>query len=38
VKREDIMRGAELMEAELNDHIAEVIAALQGASSELGFG
>ena len=38
VKREDIVRGAELMEAELNDHIAEVIAALQGASSELGFG
>ena len=37
VKREDIVRGAELMEAELNDHIAEVIAALQGASSELGF-
>ena len=37
VKREDIMRGAELMEAELNDHIAEVIAALQGASSALGF-
>ena len=37
VKREDIVRGAKLMEAELNDHIAEVIAALQGASSELGF-
>jgi len=26
------------MEAELNEHIANVIAALQGASSELGFG
>jgi hypothetical protein len=25
------------METELNDHIAEVIAALQGASSALGF-
>ncbi len=37
VKREDIVRGAELMEAELNDHIAEVIAALQGASSALGL-
>ena len=37
VKREDIVQGAELMEAELNDHIAEVIAALQGASSALGF-
>ncbi len=37
VKREDIVHGAELMEAELNDHIAEVIAALQGASSALGL-
>jgi len=37
VKREDIVQGAELMEAELNDHIAEVIAALQGVSSALGF-
>lgn len=37
VKREDIVRGAELMETELNDHIAEVIAALQGAAPELGF-
>lgn len=37
VKREDIVQGAELMEAELNDHIAEVIAALQGASAGLGF-
>ena len=37
VKREDIVYGAELMETELNDHIAEVIAALQGASSALGF-
>ena len=37
VKREDIVQGAELMEAELNDHIGEVIAALQGAASELGL-
>jgi len=26
-----------LMEAELNEHIANVIAALQGAAAELGF-
>lgn len=37
VKREAIVGGAELMETELNDHIAEVIAALQGASSALSF-
>ena len=37
VKREDIVQGAELMEAELNDHIAEVITALQDVSSALGF-
>ena len=37
VKRKDIVDGAELMELELNDHIAEVIAALQGASSALGL-
>ena len=37
VKREDIVQGAELMEAELNDHIAEVITALQEVSSALGF-
>ena len=37
VKREDIVHGAELMEAELNEHIGEVIAALQGASSALGL-
>ena len=37
VKREDIIQGAALMEGELNDHIAEVITALQGASSALGF-
>ena len=36
VKREDIVQGAELMEAELNEHIAKVIAALQGAAG-LGF-
>ena len=35
VKREDIVQGAELMEAELNAHIGEVIAALQGVASEL---
>ena len=37
VKREDIVQGAELMEAELNNHIAEVITALQEVSSALGF-
>ena len=37
VKREDIVQGAELIGIELNDHIAEVIAALQGASSALGL-
>ena len=37
VKRKDIVQGSELMEAELNDHIGEVIAALQGAASELGL-
>ena len=37
VKREDIVRGAELMEAELNAHIGEVIAALQGVAPELGL-
>ncbi len=37
VKREDIVQGAELMEAELNAHIGEVIAALQGVASELGL-
>ena len=37
VKREDIVQGAELMEAELNEHIANVIAALQGAAAGQGF-
>ncbi len=37
VKREDIVQGAELMAAELNEHIANVIAALQGAAAGLGF-
>ena len=37
VKREDIIQGAELMEAELNAHIGEVIVALQGVASELGL-
>ena len=37
VKREDILQGASLMESELNDHISEVITALQGVSSELGL-
>jgi putative nucleotidyltransferase with HDIG domain len=37
VKREDIVQGAELMEVELNEHIANVIAALQGAAAGLGF-
>ena len=38
VKREDILEGASLMESELNDHINEVITALQGVSSEIGLG
>ena len=37
VKREDIVRGAELIESELNEHIGEVIGALQGASTSLGL-
>ena len=38
VKRENILEGASLMESELNDHINEVITALQGVSSEIGLG
>ena len=37
VKREDITGGAELMGLEVNEHIANVIEALQGVSGELGL-
>ncbi len=37
VNRDDITRGAELLEMELNEHIAHVIEAMQGASAELGL-
>lgn len=37
VKREDIERGAALLELPLDEHITHVITALQGVSRELGF-
>lgn len=37
VKREDIEAGARLLELSLDDHIANVISALQGISNQLGF-
>lgn len=37
VHREDITGGAELLELEVNDHIANVIQAMQGVASELGL-
>jgi putative nucleotidyltransferase with HDIG domain len=37
VSREDIARGAELLGIELDEHIANVIAAMQGVAGELGF-
>ncbi len=37
VKREDITGGAELLGLEVNDHIAHVIEAMQGAAAELGL-
>lgn len=37
VRREDIEKGAELLGVELDDHIARVIAAMQGAAADLGF-
>jgi predicted hydrolase (HD superfamily) len=37
VRREDIERGAELLELPLDDHIRNVITALQGIRHELGF-
>jgi putative nucleotidyltransferase with HDIG domain len=37
VKREDIERGAALLELPLDEHITHVIIALQGVSRELGF-
>lgn len=36
VRREDIEKGATLLGVSLDDHIREVIAALQGAAAELG--
>lgn len=38
VKREDIERGAALLNLALDEHIANVIAAMQGIAPELGFG
>ena len=37
VNREDIEKGAQLLELQLDEHIANVIAAMQGAAKELGF-
>jgi len=37
VSRDDIRRGAELLGRELNDHIAQTIAALQKVAKELGL-
>lgn len=37
VNRDDIVKGAELLEIELNDHIANCIAAMQGVAGELGL-
>lgn len=37
VKREDITGGAELLGLEVNDHIANVIEAMQGVAGELGL-
>lgn len=37
VNREDIERGAELLELPLNEHITHVIEAMQGAAAELGL-
>ena len=37
VKREDITQGAELLGMEVNEHITQVITAMQGAAAELGL-
>lgn len=37
VKREDLERGAALLELPLDEHITQVITALQGVARELGF-
>ena len=37
VKREDITQGAELLGMEVNEHITQVITAMQGAAGELGL-
>jgi predicted hydrolase (HD superfamily) len=37
VNREDIVKGAEAMGVDLNEHIAEVTEALKGIADELGL-
>ena len=37
VSREDIAQGAELIERDLNDHIAFIVSALQPHADELGL-
>ncbi len=37
VKREDIEKGAQVLELSLDEHITNVITALQGVSADLGF-
>jgi predicted hydrolase (HD superfamily) len=37
VKREDIEKGAQLLELPLDEHISNVIAALQSVAPKLGF-
>ena len=37
MSREDVYEGAELLEIDLDEHIANVIAALQPIASELGL-
>ena len=37
VKRKDITQGAELLGMEVNEHITQVITAMQGAAAELGL-
>jgi predicted hydrolase (HD superfamily) len=37
VNRDDIVKGAEELGVELNEHIAEVIAALRPVAAELGL-
>ena len=37
VKREDITQGAEMLGMDLNEHITNVITAMQGVAAELGL-